>query len=169
MYCTLKILQAGIQPTWDIALLAGPEPSRPVISGLLSTHHGPLKLNNAVCGSRRLGVVARTMTSTSKNPAFTFGKVNDAIAESGRGGPSMTVDGAVQKTSLLLVVAVASAVATWVQVGSLKVGDITSYDEMALRVSQNASCPFATCSGHLGPLSCPELPKCSYLLLSSLN
>ncbi|KXZ46709.1 hypothetical protein GPECTOR_41g673 [Gonium pectorale] len=58
------------------------------------------------------------MSSTSSNPAFTFGKVDEAIYETGRGsgGQLMTVDGAVQKTSLLLAVAMASAAATWMQI-----------------------------------------------------
>ncbi|GLC39292.1 hypothetical protein PLESTB_001574200 [Pleodorina starrii] len=73
-------------------------------------HVGPIPARGAV--------VARIMTSTSSNPAFTFGKVDEALSESRRGGPPMTVDGAVQKTGLLLAVAVASAVATWVQIAS---------------------------------------------------
>lgn len=54
-------------------------------------------------------------TSTS-NPAYSFGKVDEALYETGRSGPPMTVDGAVQKTGLLLIVALASAAATWMQV-----------------------------------------------------
>ncbi len=44
-------------------------------------------------------------------------QVDEAVSETGRrSGPPMTVDGAVQKTSLLLAVAAAAGAATWMQV-----------------------------------------------------
>jgi len=61
------------------------------------------------------------MSTSSSNPAFTMGKIDEAIYETGgrRGGAElMTVDGAVQKTSLLLAVSVMGAAYTWMQVFS---------------------------------------------------
>ncbi|EFJ40599.1 hypothetical protein VOLCADRAFT_108084 [Volvox carteri f. nagariensis] len=94
------------------------EDTRPAGRGHISNLKASRKLIHSGPKPDRAAVISRVMTSTSTNPAFTFGKVDDAIAESGRGGPPMTVDGAVQKTGLLLVVAVASAMATWVQIAS---------------------------------------------------
>ncbi|KAG2447861.1 hypothetical protein HYH02_007317 [Chlamydomonas schloesseri] len=69
-------------------------------------------------GGRQGSVVTRVMRTTSSNPAFTFGKVEEAVDDGygGRSGPPMTVDGAVQKTSLLLAVTMACAAATWTQI-----------------------------------------------------
>ncbi|KAG2430115.1 hypothetical protein HXX76_010214 [Chlamydomonas incerta] len=79
---------------------------------------GPgLLRSSSPSGGGRHGVVTRVMRSTSSNPAFTFGKVEEAVDEGyGRSGPPMSVDGAVQKTSLLLAVTMACAAATWTQI-----------------------------------------------------
>jgi hypothetical protein len=57
---------------------------------------------------------------TTNNPAFTSSSVNNAIIETQYGSRSekpMTVDGTINKASLLLVLSMASAAATWMQVG----------------------------------------------------
>ncbi|GIL67919.1 hypothetical protein Vafri_21192 [Volvox africanus] len=89
--------------------------TRPAFRGVVSSRLGAIRIGS---NPGRCSVAVRVMTSTSTNPAFTFGKVDEAIAESRRAGPPMTVDGAVQKTGLLLAVALASAMATWIQIAS---------------------------------------------------
>ncbi|KAF5827301.1 Bax inhibitor 1 like-domain-containing protein [Dunaliella salina] len=57
-------------------------------------------------------------TSTTNNPAFTYGKVEESMLETGgrRSTDIMTVDGAVQKTALLLGVSVLGAAYSWMQI-----------------------------------------------------
>eukprot|EP00878_Enallax_costatus_P009717 GHUV01010149.1.p1 GENE.GHUV01010149.1~~GHUV01010149.1.p1 ORF type:complete len:168 (+),score=46.43 GHUV01010149.1:208-711(+) len=63
--------------------------------------------------------VAAVFSSTTTNPALTFGNVSTAISESRRGtGKLMTFDGTVNKAGLLLVMSTMSAAYTWMQIFS---------------------------------------------------
>lgn len=58
-------------------------------------------------------------------------QVDEAVSETGRrSGPPMTVDGAVQKTSLLLAVAAAAGAATWMQVRAQQAAHRPLYSEI---------------------------------------
>ncbi|KAG2484735.1 hypothetical protein HYH03_016482 [Edaphochlamys debaryana] len=88
-------------------------PARP----LLPLRHAAAPSLPSAARPRPLCVATRAATT---NPAFTMGRLDEAVAESGygggRGGEVMTADGAVQKTALLLAVAMATACATWAQI-----------------------------------------------------
>lgn len=75
--------------------------------------------SNSRCSSGRRSLqVSAVFSSSTSNPAFTFGKVDSALAESRRGGQPMTMDGTVNKAGLLLGCSILTAAYTWMQIFS---------------------------------------------------
>eukprot|EP00879_Flechtneria_rotunda_P010777 GHRR01011261.1.p1 GENE.GHRR01011261.1~~GHRR01011261.1.p1 ORF type:complete len:113 (+),score=28.65 GHRR01011261.1:426-764(+) len=81
-----------------------------------------VRRSKPVAASRtRTVAVAAVFSTTTTNPAFTFGNVDSAIIESRRGSTTpMTFDGTVNKAGLLLGLSTISAAYTWMQVQDCK-------------------------------------------------
>ncbi len=63
--------------------------------------------------------VQARLSTASNNPAFTYGKLDEAVSRNRRGGGDntlMTMDGTVNKAALLLTISAVSAAYTWMQV-----------------------------------------------------
>jgi uncharacterized YccA/Bax inhibitor family protein len=67
---------------------------------------------------RKAATVHAVLSSRTSNPAFTMGRVDEAIYETGRGREIMTLDGVAMKTSGLMLVALAAAAYQWMQIFS---------------------------------------------------
>ena len=70
--------------------------------------------------SRRRATISAVLSSRSSNPAFTMGRIDDAVYQTGRGerGEVMTTEGVALKTSALMLVALAAAAYQWTQIFS---------------------------------------------------
>lgn len=94
--------------------------SRAITRGL-NYQQQPHVIQRPMANSRlKTATIKAVLSSRSSNPAFTMGRVDEAVYETGRGrgGEIMTTEGVAVKTTGLMLVAFAAAAYQWAQIFS---------------------------------------------------